>query len=155
MALVNGYRIPARTNFQHNGDIYEWKGYSQDGNYALTTRAAVIKHSSTHKEGNTVNITIASNGVYARTSLYDIWSKRNNYGKHITLIDHNIPYYDPLCYEFTIDGQYRYYYEDIYDAYTKQRPSNYTPAVPDSKATRKSTNEHLYESEIRPDLYKK
>ncbi len=155
MPLVNGYRIPARTNFEHNGGIYEWKGYNQDGNYALATRATAIKHSNTHKEGNTATFTIASHGVYARTSLYDIWSKRNNYGKHITLIDHSIPYYDPLCYEFTIDGQYRYYYEDINDAWVKQRPSNYTPAVPDSKATRKSTNEHLYESEIRPDLYKK
>ena len=155
MALVDGYRIPARTNFQHNGSIYEWKGYNKDGNYALTTRSAVIKHASTHHEGNTVNITIASNGVYANTSMYEIWSKRNNYGKHITLIDHNIPYYDPLCYEFTIDGQYRYYYENIDASFVKQRPSNYTPAVPDSKATRKSTNEHLYESEIRPDLYKK
>lgn len=153
MALTNGYRIPARTNFQHNGDIYEWKGYNKDGNYALTTRSAVIKHASTHHEGNTVNITIESHGVYARTSMYDVWSKRNNYGKHITLIDHNIPYYDPLCYEFTIDGQYRYYYEDIDASFVKQRPSNYTPAVPDSKATRKSTNVHLYESEIRPDLY--
>ncbi len=148
MSLVNGYRIPARTNFQHNGGIYEQKGYNKDGNYALTTRAAVIKHSSTHHEGNTVNITIESHGVYARTSMYDVWSKRNNYGKHITLIDHSIPYYDPLCYEFTIDGQYRYYYEDIDANFVKQRPSNYTPAVPDSKATRKSTNVHLYESEI-------
>lgn len=155
MPLINGYRIPARTNFEHNGGIYEWKGYNQDGNYALATRATAIKHSNTHKEGNTATFTIASHGVYARTSMYDVWSKRNNYGKHITLIDHNIPYYDPLCYEFTIDGQYRYYYEDIDASFVKQRPSNYTPAVPDSKATKKSTNEHLYESEIRPDLYEK
>lgn len=155
MPLINGYRIPARTNFEHNGGIYEWKGYNQDGNYALATRATAIKHSNTHKEGNTATFTIASHGVYARTSMYDIWSKRNDYGKHITLIDHNIPYYDPLCYEFTIDGQYRYYYEDIDANFVKQKPSNYTPVVPDSKATRKSTNEHLYESEIRPDLYKK
>lgn len=155
MPLVDGYRIPARTNFEHNGGIYEWKGYNQDGNYALATRATAIKHSNTHTEGNTATFTIASHGVYARTSLYDIWSKRNDYGKHITLIDHSIPYYDPLCYEFTIDGQYRYYYEDISDAWVKQRPSNYTPVVPDSKATRKSTNEHLYENEIRPDLYEK
>lgn len=148
MALVNGYRIPARTNFQHNGGNYEWKGYNQNGNYALSTRNAVINHSSTHHEGNTVNVTIVSNGVYARTSMYDIWTKRNDYGKHITLIDHSIPYYDPLCYEYTIDGGYRYYYEDISDAWVKQRPAGYVACTPDTKAARKNTNEHLYESEI-------
>ena len=148
MALVDSYRIPARTNFEHNGGNYEWKGYNQDGNYALSTRNAVINHSNTHHEGHTVSITIASHGVYARTSMYEIWSKRNDYGKHITLIDHSIPYYDPLCYEYTIDGGYRYYYEDISDAWVKQRPAGYVACTPDTKAARKSTNEHLYESEI-------
>lgn len=146
--LVNSYRIPARTDFNHDGSIYSWKGMDNNGIYALSTRTACINHANTHYEGNTRTFTIASHGLYTRTSMYDIWSKRNDYGKHITLIDHKIPYYDPLCYEYTIDGGYRYYYENISDAWVKQRPTGYVACTPDTKATRKSTNEHLYESEI-------
>ena len=146
--LTNSYRIPARTDFNHDGSIYSWKGMDDNGIYALSTRTACINHMNTHHDGNTMTFTIASHGLYARTSMYDIWSKRNDYGKHITLIDHKIPYYDPLCYEYTIDGGYRYYYENINDSWVKQRPAGYTACTPDTKATRKSTNEHLYESEI-------
>ena len=148
VALVNNYRIPVRTDFEHTGSLYVDKKYCDNGIYALSTRTSVFSNTASHTENAVETKTIASHGLYARTPMYDVWSKRNERGKHITLIDHKVNYYDPLCYEYTIDGGYKYYYESIPDSWVKQRPKNYVAATPDGNAARKSTDTHLWD-EIR------